>query len=351
MSSKTENLIPHYLEAELPLTSPSSVFIQNTSQDILSHSTNSDSNAQTNSANTSISNVNSQLKLLPSHRGYNTAHHRASPVTSIASPINSQSYIKPLEIREPPLYFNNLNEKQHQYQQYVQRNLSAPPPLMLRPIPFTPVQAAPPPLPQRIDQQLASLNISHAQLTNNVPFLPPKKHQPPPYRPPPINKNLISGMSQPGPMEPPTASLLSNNQMLSPTNRLLMMPPIEEDVSYMSQEPLLAMSNNLKSRDDGLTSPPTRVDASGIIQPSHHGSNSETFQHANINGALSVSNSLSNPNFPAVQGTLLGVGCGCSSDGGGSHDSHNDSGYCIGSSSTGTRFGSGGPSPSLSGKK
>ena len=64
-----------------------------------------------------------------------------------------------------------------------------------------------------------------------------------------------------------------------------------------------------------------------------------------------MSNSLPTHNFPTVQGTLSGVGCGGSSDGGGSHDSHNDSGYCIGSSSTGGRFGSGGPSPSLSGKK
>ena len=163
--------------------------------------------------------------------------------------------------------------------------------------------------------------------TLNPPFLPPKQHQPPPYRPPPNNKNQISGQSQPAPMEPPRSSLLSNSQMMSPTNRLLMMPPIEEDVSYMSQEPLIAKSDNSKVRVDENQLPAV-----------------------NTAGGVS-SNNIPNHGLSSAHGTLSGIGCGGSSDGGGSHDSHNDSGYCIGSSSNSGRFGSGGPSPSLSGNR
>ena len=301
-------------------------------------------NNQTGSRDkTPLKTSNSSFNLAPSHNIYSTRNHNESLASTVSS-VHSQGYIKPLELRGSPLYFPKPGDMQATYQNYINRNLSEPPPLMPRPIPFTPVQAAPPPLPQRTEQQVSGLlTTQQIQATLNPPFLPPKQHQPPPYRPPPINKNQISGQSQPAPTEPPRASLLSNNQMLSPTNRLLMMPPIEEDVSYMSQEPLVAKSSSSKLRvEDNHVSSITQNHSSVL-----HSSN-EVFQATNVNAGSS--NSISNHSIPAAHAPLSGVGCGGSSDGGGSHDSHNDSGYCVGSSSASGRFGSGGPSPSLSGK-
>ena len=269
-------------------------------------------------------------------QNYNSRKHNESLGSTVSS-ANSQCYIRPLELRNSPLYFSKTGDKQGAYRNYVNTNSSEPPPLMPRPIPFTPVQAAPPPLPQRVDHQVSGLLVTQQTLyQTNPPFLPPKQHQPPPYRPPPNNKNQISGLSQPGPMEPPQSSLVSNNQMLSPTNRLLMMPPIEEDVSYMSQEPLIAKSNSSKLRIDDSQ-----------LSSAHQNSSSEIFPPANVAGA--TSSNLSNHGLPSTHAPMSGIGCGGSSDGGGSHDSHNDSGYCVGSSSNSGRFGSGGPSPSLSG--
>ena len=283
-----------------------------------------------------MQNSNSLYKLGLEQQVYNNRKHNDSLGSTVSS-ANSQCYIRPLELRNSPLYFSKTGDKKATYRNYVNTNSSEPPPLMPRPIPFTPVQAAPPPLPQRVDHQVPGLLVTNQTMyPTNPPFLPPKQHQPPPYRPPPNSKNQISGLSQPGPMEPPQSSLVSNSQMLSPTNRLLMMPPIEEDVSYMSQEPLIAKSNSSKLRIDDRK-----------LSSAHQNSSAEIFPPANVTGASS--SNLANNGLPSTHVPMSGIGCGGSSDGGGSHDSHNDSGYCVGSSSNSGRFGSGGPSPSLSG--
>ena len=262
------------------------------------------------------------------------------PATSTVSSNSSQSFIKPVETRDSPMYFRNQQEKQTLYLNQGGGNVAFSPAMMPRPIPFTPVQAAPPPLPKRTDQLNPNLSASQTLFPSSVPFLSPKQHQPPPYRPPPVNS--ITGLSSPGPMQPIRTTVLSNNQMLSPTNRLLMMPPIEEDVSYMSQEPLLSQNSKSRHTDRSTKALSDQKDSmTASLKP-----NKDT-QH---DTRMSASNALSNSRMQGSQGAISsGLGCGGLSDGGGSHDSHNDSGYCIGSSSTSGRFGSGGPSPSLSG--
>ena len=263
------------------------------------------------------------------------------PATSIVSSNSSQSFIKPVETSDSAMYFRNQQQKQTLHLNQGGGNVAFSPAMMPRPIPFTPVQAAPPPLPKRTDQLNPNLSASQTLFPSSVPFLPPKQHQPPPYRPPPVNS--ITGLSSPGPMQPIKSTVLSNNQMLSPTNRLLMMPPIEEDVSYMSQEPLLSQNSKPRHKDSSTNALSTKNDSmTASLRP-----NKDT-QH---DTRLTASNALSNSQIQGSQGAIAStIGCGGLSDGGGSHDSHNDSGYCIGSSSTSGRFGSGGPSPSLSGK-
>lgn len=357
--SKEESLSSHRSMVEAPIsTTTSSMFPRHGNGDMMSFGSNNDSlsyhsNMPANSADIIICNPKSSTKSVNDLHDGNTGH-TVSCVNSTVSSTNTQCYITPLEKREMQPHYINQNENQKQHHQYHNRNVIEPPPLMPRPVPFTPVQAAPPPLPQRTAHEIQNFALVQTQNTNNLPFLPPKQHQPPPYRAPPVTKNLISGLSQPGPMEPSrTPSLISNNQMMSPTNRLLMMPPIEEDVSYMSQEPLITtQANNSKAmkQQQKVASTYTSHNASQV-QSNSFSLGSETFQQPpSISVPLAVPNNLSSHGFPTVQGSLLaGVGCG-SSDGGGSHDSHNDSGYCVGSSSAGGRFGSGGPSPSLSGK-
>ena len=260
--------------------------------------------------------------------------------TSTVSSNSSQSFIKPVETSDSAMYFRNQQEQQNLHLNPGGGNIAFSPSMMPRPIPFTPVQAAPPPLPKRTDQLNPNLSASQTLFPSSVPFLPPKQHQPPPYRPPPVNS--ITGLSSPGPMQPIRTTVLSNNQMLSPTNRLLMMPPIEEDVSYMSQEPLLSQNSKSRHCDSSTKALAAKNEAmTASLKP-----NKDT-EH---DTRLSASNALSNSRMQGSQGVISsGLGCGGLSDGGGSHDSHNDSGYCIGSSSTSGRFGSGGPSPSLSG--
>ena len=260
--------------------------------------------------------------------------------TSTVSSNSSQSFIKPVETSDSAMYFRNQQEQQNLHLNPGGGNIAFSPSMMPRPIPFTPVQAAPPPLPKRADQLNPNLSASQTLFPSSVPFLPPKQHQPPPYRPPPVNS--ITGLSSPGPMQPIRTTVLSNNQMLSPTNRLLMMPPIEEDVSYMSQEPLLSQNSKSRHTDSSTKALSAKHDSmTASLKP-----NKDT-EH---DTRMSASNALSNSRMQGSQGIISsGLGCGGLSDGGGSHDSHNDSGYCIGSSSTSGRFGSGGPSPSLSG--
>ena len=124
-----------------------------------------------------------------------------------------------------------------------------------------------------------------------VPLLPEPPvtgHETPPMLPP--------KRPCPPPYRSPPASAPS-----PPQTRPFAMPPIEEDV-YMSQEPLSISSTTIAP---SFNSPPPLF-------------------------------SLPTPHLTAGAS---------SSDGGGSHDSHNDSGYCMSAG----RFGSGGPSPSLSG--
>ena len=350
----------HHEVVHTPLSTPSSIFYRNTPHDLLSYSTNSE--AQSHHSNPNIMHINSRnsndiiistpdspTKIANVYQEFNTTN-AANQELSTVSCANSLSYTTQLVNSTTPLLLDYQHEKRNQYQTYVNRPLMAPPPLMPRPVPFIPVQAAPPPVPQRPNQQMPNNSTIQQQPANIVPFLPPKQHQPPPYRPPPLNKNVISNLSQPGPMEPSASTIISNNQMLTPTNRLLMMPPIEEDVSYMTQEPLIAKDNTLKLKEDNSLSPSILNDSSNQMQASTFNANNDAVQHASARGVFSSTNALSTHSFTAVAGTSLGVVCGGSSDGGGSHDSHNDSGYCVGGSSTGGRLGSGGPSPSLSGK-
>jgi len=129
------------------------------------------------STDTNIIKTSSSVHKLESGQySYNTRGHNESLGSTVSS-ANSQCYIKPLELRGSPLYFSKPGDKQATYQNYFSRNSTEPPPLMPRPIPFTPVQAAPPPLPQRIDQQVPGLLMTQ-QITGtlNSPFLPPKQH-------------------------------------------------------------------------------------------------------------------------------------------------------------------------------
>ena len=332
--------------ADTPLSTPSSVTnLTNFSIDKPTHGMTYDTHlrhliASKNPTGPVPTNPNEPTTPFQGYHDFNPTPLVNHPATSTISSNSSKSFIKPVETRDSAMYFRNQQEKQTLYLNQGGGNMAFSPAMMPRPIPFTPVQAAPPPLPKRTDQLNPNLSASQTLFPSSVPFLSPKQHQPPPYRPPPVNS--ITGLSSPGPMQPIRTTVLSNNQMLSPTNRLLMMPPIEEDVSYMSQEPLLSQNSKSRHTDSSTKALLDQKDSmTASLKP-----NKDT-QH---DTRMSASNALSNSRMQGSQGAISsGLGCGGLSDGGGSHDSHNDSGYCIGSSSTSGRFGSGGPSPSLSG--
>ena len=190
-----------------------------------------------------------------------------------------------------------------------------------------------------------ALQLNHQPLQQQLPVLPPKKQCPPPYRSPPqtvFGNTFVPGnayysspnfhsMSSPGgslgPVQTPPQMLVPVSSDYFNRAQYNQQPHQSQPLSISSA----TITTSINTTPSLLSFPPPQVDSA----PDPSGS-----------AELSV-NGVSAHNPPTLMTSSVG-GAASSSDG--SHDSHNDSGYCLSASGgAGGRFGSGGPSPSLSG--
>ena len=201
---------------------------------------------------------------------------------------------------EPPTSSSSTASGGIIYQNYVHPANRGVPPVMPKPVrPFAPAMFNPSPVNQAFSDQGPPPGSGRFSLKSaSPPRVPPKQSLPPPYRPPPFQNSLPQiPRSSYQPLYSPNGTGGAHQPL-----QTFFMPPIEEDATgttvLMNMNPLTVQIN--------------RFDRHPML------------------------------------GLTTTTGTHSSSDGG-SHDSHNDSGYCavrIGGSSA---AGSGGPSPSLSG--
>lgn len=273
-------------------------------QDVLNYSTNSESYQGNNSSAAS--------SMQGSHHPY-VARSGQIPDHSVLHRLNSEPGSS-----SPPsgIYQNYMNPSSGR----------GAPPLMPRPVkPFAPAlfSSLHPSLSQNHHQQVYQNQPPMFRIPSKPsppPRVPPKQHMPPPYRPPPGQTSLASlqrhylplyNNSNNNNFHPHNNNNNNHQQLPHQPLQAFFMPPIEEDSNGTNMMMLNPLTVHVA-----------------------HGAGSKFDRHSML-GMTTTSGALS------------------SSDGG-SHDSHNDSGYCAvrlgGGCGGSSAAGSGGPSPSLSGQ-